>query len=383
MFDQLACSVYRKCRSFASLLFARFRNLKRFIKEVFLLFDELVGLLYLIFITEKSENKNNHVRPVVAICRYNMYGNGKDVSMEKYHLENTLQNFDVEIKSYIWDNLTLIGLNKIRFIKFLQKESPDVVVLSSYSPSPKRLLSQPGNFLLRRIKSKKLLPNCIAIWWDTCSDGFAKVNIKSNNPIDLHVVIDNPAKNFNYTGMSESDRQKLLFLYCPYNINCLFRPQAKTIDFCFLGQINSYRNNRKEYIDYLIRNKVQGYLGTDDRLNQVSHNEYAEILGKAKIGLNFSYSVDRHQLKSRVFEVLLSGALLLETKNDQTSVLFEEGKDFVSFTTKEDLLEKIQYYLHNEEECAKIAQNGREKVIEKYNGVLFWKQIFTNIRFDV
>lgn len=365
------------------LLSAQIKRQRLFKRKSLLFFDELIGNVYLFIISVKKKRPQKGVEPVVLVCRYHTYGNGKDVSMEKYHLENTLQNFSVKIISYIWDDLRMPGLNKIRFIRFLIKESPDVIILSSYSPSDKRILTQPGNFLLSRLRKKGILPKCVAIWWDTCSNKFAKVNLHPDNPIDLHVIIDNPVKDLNYNEISASDQQKLLFLYCPYNVNCLFQPLEKTFDFCFLGQINSYRNNRKEYIDYLVKNKVSGYLGTDDRLTQVSHEEYGAILGKSKIGLNFSYSVDRHQLKSRVFEVLLSGALLLETSNDQTSVLFEDGKDYVSFTTKEDLLHKIQYYLLHEEERKQIAESGRKKVIENYTGTIFWKQVFEKIQLDV
>ena len=42
-----------------------------------------------------------------------------------------------------------------------------------------------------------------------------------------------------------------------------------------------------------------------------------------------------------------------------------DEKHFVSFKNKEDLLEKINFYLKNNDERNKIALNGR-KVLEEY-----------------
>ena len=41
---------------------------------------------------------------------------------------------------------------------------------------------------------------------------------------------------------------------------------------------------------------------------------------------------------------------------------FENGKDLVYFTDKNDLLRKIDYYLEHEDERREIALNGMNKV---------------------
>jgi len=85
--------------------------------------------------------------------------------------------------------------------------------------------------------------------------------------------------------------------------------------------------------------------------------------------------VDRDQLKGRVFEIMMSGALLLESANEQIACYFEDGVDYVSFTTKEDLLDKIHYFLEHPDERLKIAENGRNKCIEKYTPQIFFDNI--------
>ena len=48
----------------------------------------------------------------------------------------------------------------------------------------------------------------------------------------------------------------------------------------------------------------------------------------------------------------------------------------ISFSDKEDLLKKINYYLIHEQERESIAQSGRKKVLKLYNSELFLKKIF-------
>ena len=142
----------------------------------------------------------------------------------------------------------------------------------------------------------------------------------------------------------------------------------------FLGQVSSYRDDRRDFIEYLMEQNISGYIATLNKDQQVEHSKYAEILGRAKIGINFSYSVDKHQLKGRVFETMHAGAMLLETKSPQTEALFKDGVDYVSFSDKEDMVSKINYYLAHEEERKMIAKSGREKVLRLYNSKFFIKK---------
>ena len=60
----------------------------------------------------------------------------------------------------------------------------------------------------------------------------------------------------------------------------------------------------------------------------------------------------------------------------------EPGVDLAVFYNKKDLIEKIEYYLNNEDERAKIAKSGYNKFQEKYEYFVwspdFVKEIETN-----
>lgn len=79
----------------------------------------------------------------------------------------------------------------------------------------------------------------------------------------------------------------------------------------------------------------------------------------------------------------MSGALLLESKNDQIEKLFDENIEYVSFNTKEDMYEKIKYYLKHETERALIVKNALDKINSKYNGTIFWQTIFNKLNLDI
>jgi spore maturation protein CgeB len=79
----------------------------------------------------------------------------------------------------------------------------------------------------------------------------------------------------------------------------------------------------------------------------------------------------------------MSGALLLESKNEQTSKILDENIDFVSFDTKEELLDKIQYFLNNDLERELIIKNAKQKVKLEYNGIKFWEKIFNKLNLNI
>ena len=108
----------------------------------------------------------------------------------------------------------------------------------------------------------------------------------------------------------------------------------------------------------------------------INNDKYFEILGRSKIAINFSYSVDKHQFKGRPIEIFHSGAMLLETYNKHTASLFRDGIDYVSFRDKFEMVEKIKYYLLHPDEAEKIAKSGRDRMLSLYNFNVFWDKVF-------
>jgi spore maturation protein CgeB len=124
-----------------------------------------------------------------------------------------------------------------------------------------------------------------------------------------------------------------------------------------------------------MEHNVPIYCSAFNRADQPPHDKYLELLRRTKIGLNFSASVHSDQLKMRIFETMSCGALLMENENAQTKCYFTPMKDYVTFCSPADLLDKVRYYLEHENERLEIAGSGSARVRERYDYAHFWKAI--------
>jgi glycosyltransferase involved in cell wall biosynthesis len=331
----------------------------------------------------RTNNIESSRKKTVLVCRFKYYSESNRIdSLEKFHIDNALEMMAVDIEYFYWDaDRRPIG-NQVEFIEAVLDIQPDVVVLSSYVPiRNKRPISQPAIRVLRQMK-KRTSAKFVALWWDSCNQDFVQRNIvPMDDIIDLHVLSDNPLSlgTEEYDWSTSEFRERCLALYPPYNPEDIFQPLEKNLDVVFLGKIGSYRSYRRDYLLHLMKCNIAGCISSLGSDSEFTHEEFAEIMGRAKIGINFSFSSDRDQLKGRVFQTMLSGAMLLESENSQTACLFEDGKEYVSFTTKEDLREKITYYLEHDKERTDIADRGRERTMQCYSGKNYWDSLFEKL----
>lgn len=165
------------------------------------------------------------------------------------------------------------------------------------------------------------------------------------------------------------------------------RSLPRDIDVSFLGSVDPTDQRwpmRAEYTNYLRENGIDIRVGGGQRVQRLSARDYATIMSRSKISLNFCRDGNGLPcLKSRVFEVTSSGALLLDDWGTDTEYFLEPGKDFVIYNSKEDLLRLVKYYLEHEEERRAIARWGLEKVTNIYNARNMWGYVFERIGFEV
>lgn len=86
------------------------------------------------------------------------------------------------------------------------------------------------------------------------------------------------------------------------------------------------------------------------------------IFRQSRINLNISLRSIKSGIPLRAFDIMGSSGFLLS--NFQADFLdeFVAGDDFVYYESREDLLDKIDYYLNHEKERAAIARNGHDKI---------------------
>ena len=73
-------------------------------------------------------------RPLVLICRNNFYGiSDKEVSTEKFMLDDTIGDIGVDADLFFWDDEASIIGNQMLWCKTVVNMVPDIVIMSSYN----------------------------------------------------------------------------------------------------------------------------------------------------------------------------------------------------------------------------------------------------------
>ena len=87
----------------------------------------------------------------------------------------------------------------------------------------------------------------------------------------------------------------------------------------------------------------------------------------SKINLNISLRSIKNGIPLRCMDILGAGGFLLSNFQSDFLEHFVPDEDFVYFDSKEDLLQKCDYYLEHDDKRKEIAQRGYEKVKEFHN----------------
>jgi len=97
---------------------------------------------------------------------------------------------------------------------------------------------------------------------------------------------------------------------------------------------------------------------------EVYGTEYAWALTGAKIGLGFLRHICPDQHTTRTFEISACKSLLLADRTKEHQEFFREGEEAEFFSSENEMLEKIKYYLKNDEKRKQIAEKGYQRCHE-------------------
>jgi spore maturation protein CgeB len=189
-------------------------------------------------------------------------------------------------------------------------------------------------------------------------------------------------------------------IYCPY-------PEAERYDVGFVGQAYGERPGLIQWLaEHHVDARVWGSGWEYFRKRRPSFNparwgkshvsaripsrliggvlsdeEVVRTFNRTKINLGFaacwtdSRSNQRiTQVRLRDFEVPMSGAFYLTEYQDELAEFFEVDSEIVCYRDKEELLDKLRFYLRNPDLRAKIRQAGRQRCLRDHT----WEKRFEN-----
>jgi len=161
----------------------------------------------------------------------------------------------------------------------------------------------------------------------------------------------------------------------------------KKYDVLFFG---AYKADRKNYINYLIKNKIKIKIIRSDSVWAINDEELNRLICESKIVLNFSNQGIKNKhyayksvkqnyylLKDRIFISGLCGTLCLSEFAPAQKLLFY-SKELPTFKSKEELLKKILHLLSKKRILKKITLKFCNRVKQYEN-----KKHFKKIAFDI
>jgi len=142
-------------------------------------------------------------------------------------------------------------------------------------------------------------------------------------------------------------------------------------DLLFTGQLDRYLPGqdpmRNELIELLIRNKglkTWGCFGNP----KICGLDYLYAISGTKIGISINtFNKIKFYHSNRFMNYIACGTMVLAKYVPDSELLFTDGEHVRYFSTKEECLELVDYYLEQEEERQKIADAGMKRAHSEFN----------------
>jgi len=118
----------------------------------------------------------------------------------------------------------------------------------------------------------------------------------------------------------------------------------------------------------------------------LSDEEMIRMYSRSKINIGFSTCGNTHETERRIlqvrlrdFEVPMSGGFYMVEYMEELKEFFEVGKELVCYQDKNDLAEKIRYYLRHDSEREKIRQAGYRRATCEHTWQKRFRKVFKEI----
>lgn len=194
---------------------------------------------------------------------------------------------------------------------------------------------------------------------------------------DLHVT----TKSYNTVELGELGARRVWFMDNSYDPSRFFPRAAADGDREKLGAevgfVGYFEAARAASIQYLAEHgvsvRVWGPAWRDGFALASRHlriegrplwgSDYGAHLSSTDINLCFLSKTNRDLQTTRSVEIPASGAFMLAERTPEHLRLFEEGTEAAYFSSDDEMLEKVRYYLTHDDERRQIALGGRQRCV--------------------
>lgn len=240
----------------------------------------------------------------------------------------------------------IVGSNPARdeqLINICHIEKPDVVIFSKCNEISFRVVDECNKI------SKTIL------WYmDPVNSNFNQSLIEKIKRCDYVFC----ALWDSYLKAKDIGGDKVTFLHEGYDQTSNFPVETNyKHDVSFIGDLREHRKLYHNAYNFTVITNAYG-------------KEHSTAVSSSKINLNFTHG----GTSDRTYKVLASKGFLLTEKWPEMEKDFIDGRDLVTFNGIEDMKDKIKYYLFNNRERLRIAENGYNKV-QKFSRIEWAKKI--------
>lgn len=150
------------------------------------------------------------------------------------------------------------------------------------------------------------------------------------------------------------------------------KSSVSSVDICFVGLFDNYREQfLKELSSFNLGIWSWNIGDFDTPLKKfdkgvVFGEDMIRVFKSAKIVVNLHREFEMSGGNYRLFEICGAGAFQLVDEKSGISEYFVDDKELVTFTSKEDLHQKVRYFLEHDSERERIAEAGHRRVCEEH-----------------
>lgn len=166
------------------------------------------------------------------------------------------------------------------------------------------------------------------------------------------------------------------------------KTHQKKYDVIFIGGFEKVHLNSIALLEAVAQKfdlKIWGYGMQNVPIDSILHKCYQgeawglemyKIIAESKICINrHSSAAERYANNMRLYEVTGMGTLLITDYKDNLNDLFKINEEIVAYHNQKELLDKINFYLTDDQEREKIAKNGRLRTLHDHTYKIRMKEL--------